>query len=98
MEEQKKQIIQFVHEQRAKGYTISATLNDIGIKRPTYYSWCKPGEKKPSKSKINELTPYEKTAIEEIKKEYPQLRHRHSRKVCTCPSVQYISTLDRWAW
>ena len=76
MEEQKKQIVQFVHEQRAKGYTISAILNDIGIKRPTYYSWCKPAEKKPSKSKINELTPYEKTAIEEIKKEYPQLRHR----------------------
>ena len=38
MEEQKKQIIQFVKEQKEKGYTISATLKDMGIKRPTYYS------------------------------------------------------------
>lgn len=76
MEEQKKQIIQFVKEQKEKGYTISATLKDIGIKRPTYYSWCKQVKKKPSKGKAHELTPYEKTAIEEVKGEYPHLRHR----------------------
>ena len=76
MEEQKKQIIQFVKEQKEKGYTISATLKDMGIKRPTYYSWCKQAKKKPSKGKTHELTPYEKIAIEEVKGEYPHLRHR----------------------
>lgn len=76
MEEQKKQIIQFVHEQKAKGHTVTATLKDLGIKRPTYYSWCKQKDKTPSKSKITELTPYEKKAIEEVKSEYPHLRHR----------------------
>ena len=56
MEEQKKQIIQFVHEQKAKGHTVTATLKDLGIKRPTYYSWCKQKDKTPSKNKITELT------------------------------------------
>ena len=75
MEEQKKQIIQFVKEQKAKGYSITETLRDIGIKRSTYYSWCKPIKKKPS-VKTNELAPYEKSAIEQIKEQYPHLRHR----------------------
>jgi len=75
LEEQKRQIIKFVNEQKAKGYTVTDTLKDMGIKRSTYYFWCKPAKKKPSK-RINELTPYEKSAIEQIKEEYPHLRHR----------------------
>lgn len=76
MEEQKRDIMQFVQDQKAHGYSITETLRDMGIKRSTYYSWCAPGKKKPSKEKLHELTPYEKTAIEEVKKEYPHLRHR----------------------
>ena len=38
MEEQKKQIMQFVKEQKMKGHTITETLNDLKIKRSTYYA------------------------------------------------------------
>jgi hypothetical protein len=42
MEEQKREIIQFVQDQKMKGYTITETLNDLKIKRSTYYAWLKP--------------------------------------------------------
>lgn len=76
MEEQKRDIIRFVQDQKAHGYSITETLRDMGVKRSTYYSWCAPGKKKSSNGKLHELTPYEKTAIEEVKKDYPHLRHR----------------------
>jgi len=46
MEEQKKQIIQFVQDQKMKGYTITESLNDLKIKRSTYYAWLKPKDNK----------------------------------------------------
>lgn len=62
MEEQKKQIIQFVHEQKAKGYTVTSTLKDLGIKRPTYYSWLRPKDNNKKPNKVNELTPMRKSS------------------------------------
>lgn len=75
MEEQKQEIIRTVQDQRSKGRTITETLNDLGIKRPTYYSWLKPKDNKP-KPRITELTPEERQIIENTKEEYPHLRHR----------------------
>jgi transposase InsO family protein len=76
MEEQKQAVMEFVKEQKAKGYTVTDALNDIKIKRSTYYSWARPKRRRSFTSKTGELTPCEKTAIEEVKKEYPHLRHR----------------------
>jgi len=76
MEEQKKQIIQFVQDKKMKGYTITKTLDDLKIKRSTYYSWLKPEDNKKAKHRITELTPEEKQLIEKTKDEYPHLRHR----------------------
>jgi len=75
MEEQKKQIVQFVQDQKMKGYTITETLNDLKIKRSTYYAWLKPKDNKKVK-RITELTPEEKQMIEKTKDEYPHFRHR----------------------
>ena len=60
MEEQKKQIMQFVKEQKMKGHTITETLNDLKIKRSTYYEWSKQKDKKKAKKKILEHTQVEK--------------------------------------
>ena len=76
MEEQKQAIIQFVKEQKAKGYTVAEALKDMNVKRSTYYSWTRPQKKGSPEHKTNELTPPEKTAIEEVKRKYPYLRHR----------------------
>ena len=59
MEEQKKQIMQFVKEQKMKGHTITETLNDLKIKRSTYYAWSKQKDNKKAKVRISELTPEE---------------------------------------
>jgi transposase InsO family protein len=77
MNEQKKEIIRFVAEQSGNGKTITETLQEIGIKRSTYYSWLKTPEKKRTDlPRITMLTPDEKKAIEDIKKDNPLMRHR----------------------
>jgi putative transposase len=75
MEEQKKEIIQFVQDQKMKSHSITATLKDIKAKRPTYYSWLRPKDNKKAKPRITELIPEEKQIIEKTKEEYPHLRH-----------------------
>ncbi len=76
MEEQKKEIIQFVKSQKVKGCKITKTLGDIKVKRSTYYSWLRPKDNKKANPRITELIPEEKQIIEKIKEEYPHLRHR----------------------
>ncbi len=75
MDEQKENIMRFVVEQKAGGKTITETLEEIGIKRSTYYSWLKPKRHK-VKSTTAMLTPDEKKAIEKVKEENPLMRHR----------------------
>jgi DNA invertase Pin-like site-specific DNA recombinase len=52
MEEQKKDIIRFVEDQKRKGQTITATLRQIKIKRSTYYSWFKPVKDKETRPRV----------------------------------------------
>ncbi len=75
MEEQKREIMRFVADQKASGQTITAILREIGIKRSTYYSWLRPKDKRKTRSPVL-LTPDEKSAIEHAKEEYPLMRHR----------------------
>jgi len=82
MEEQKRQIMSFVEDQKTKGQTVTTILVEIGIKRSTYYSWLKPKDKnKQIKPRIMELTPKEKTLIERVKEHHPHLRHRQIQGV-----------------
>lgn len=81
MEEQKENIMRFVTDQKSQGKTITATLKEISIKHSTYYSWLQPVRKKETKPHIAELTPEEKAAIDEIKEQYPHLRHRQIQGV-----------------
>jgi len=76
MEEQKKDIIRFVKDQKAKGQTITTSLREIGIKRATYYSWLKPVKDTNRRTDTTLITPEEKAAIEKTKEEYPHMRHR----------------------
>jgi len=73
LEEQKRQIIKFVNEQKTKGYTVTDTLKDMGIKRSTYYFWIAPKKERTAKNRITDLAPYEKATIEEVKEEYPHI-------------------------
>lgn len=77
MDKQKKDVMDFVTEQSAKGKAITETLREIGIKRSTYYSWLNPdGKKKDDLPNTAMLTPEEKKAIEDAKEEHPLMRHR----------------------
>jgi hypothetical protein len=76
MEEQKRDIIAFVQDQKVKGQSITESLKALGVKRSTYYSWLSPREEKKTRRNIRELTPFEQQAIEETKECYPRLRHR----------------------
>jgi len=76
VEEQKKDIMRFVDDQKRKGQSITVTLRQIGIKRSTYYSWFKPVKDKEVRPRIAVITPEEKTAIEGTKEQYPHMRHR----------------------
>ena len=71
MDKQKKDVMDFVTEQSAKGKAITETLREIGIKRSTYYSWLNPdGKKKDDLPNTAMLTPEEKKAIEDAKEEH----------------------------
>ncbi|MCX7817590.1 MAG: hypothetical protein N2317_08835, partial [Syntrophales bacterium] len=88
MEEQKKEIIQFIHDKIKEGYKITAILHNLGIKRSTYYSWLK--QKDNNKKNNKTLTSYEKHLIEETKEKYPHLRHRQIQGIIQNNGV-YIS-------
>ena len=104
MDEQKKEIIQFVNEQRANGKGITVTLKEIGIKRSTYYSWLKPnGNKKADIPKVAMLTPMEKKAIENAKEEHPLMRHRQIQGILQMKGLylsyssiyQHLKSIDK---
>jgi hypothetical protein len=76
MEEQKKEIIQFVQDQKTRGNTITATLKDSKVKRSTSYSWTGAKKDTPVKRRAMDLTPEEKKIVEKTKEEYPTLGHR----------------------
>lgn len=75
MDAQKEDIIKYVQDRKSKGST-KEILEQMGIKRSTFYSWVKPGKDVSNKPRITELTPKERQAIEEVKEAYPHLRHR----------------------
>jgi transposase len=89
MEEQKKNIIEFVRDQKGKGQSITESLKALGIKRSTYYSWLNPKQKKQASSRAK-LTPCEQQAIEETKERYPNLRHRQIQGILQNQGV-YLS-------
>ncbi len=75
MEEQKKNVIEFVRLQKSQGQSITESLKELGIRRSTYYTWLNPNHKKQTLSRMK-LTPCEQQAIEAKKEHYPHLRHR----------------------
>jgi len=75
MEEQKKNIIEFVQVQKSQGQSITESLKELGVRRSTYYTWLNPKQKKHAPSRVK-LTPCEQQAIEATKERYPYLRHR----------------------
>lgn len=104
MDEQKKEIIRFVDEQRANGKGITATLEEIGMKRSTYYSWLKPNRnKKADIPKVTMLTPMEKKAIENAKEEHPLMRHRQIQGILQMKGLylsyssiyQHLKSMDK---
>jgi transposase InsO family protein len=76
MKEQKAALIEFVQSQKANGSTIAETLNELGVKRSTYYAWIRPKRDTTTRNRLMELTPTEKKAIETAKEAYPAMRHR----------------------
>ena len=75
MEEQKKNVIEFVRLQKSQGQSITESLKELGIRRSTYYTWLNSKQKKQAPSRAK-LTPCEQQAIEAKKEHYPHLRHR----------------------
>jgi len=75
MEEQKKNVIEFVRLQKSQGQGITESLKELGVRRSTYYTWLNPKQKKHAPSRVK-LTPCEQQAIEATKERYPHLRHR----------------------
>jgi putative transposase len=75
MEEQKKNVIEFVRLQKSQGQSITESLKELGIRRSTYYTWLNSKQKKQALSRAK-LTPCEQQAIEAKKEHYPHLRHR----------------------
>jgi hypothetical protein len=49
MEEQKKHIIEQVRNQKSQGQSVTEILEDLSIKRSTYYSWGGPKKDTPVK-------------------------------------------------
>jgi len=90
MEEQKRDIIAFVHDRKARGQSITKSLKALGIERSTYYSWLKPRDEKKIRPNIRELTPFEQQAIEETKERNPHLRHRQIQGILQNQGV-YLS-------
>ena len=89
MEEQKKNIIEFVRDQKVQGQSITESLKALGIKRATYYTWLNPKQKKQASSRAK-LTPCEQQAIEVTKERYPRLRHRQIQGILQNQGV-YLS-------
>ena len=54
MEEQKKNVIEFVRLQKSQGQSITESLKELGIRRSTYYTWLNSKQKKqaPSRAKL----------------------------------------------
>jgi len=71
MQEQKRDIIAFVQDQKVKGQSITESLKALGIKRSTSCSWVSPREEKKTRRNIRELTPFEQKVIDETKERYP---------------------------
>jgi putative transposase len=90
MEEQKRDIIEFVRLQKVQGHPITESLKELSVSRSTYYSWRKPKKQKETGSTIRELTPYERQAIKETKEHYPHLRHRQIQGILQNQGV-YLS-------
>ena len=103
MDEQKSTIKVFVKEQKAQGKTITKTLNELGIKRSTYYTWQKPAGTHKTKTRKAILTPEEKKAIETAKEANPHLRHRQIQGILQMSGLylsyssvyQYLKSLNR---
>jgi putative transposase len=103
MEEQKRAIIEFVRSQKGSGSTITETLQGLGVKRSTYYVWTRQKKERPTRQRLMELTPTEKTAIETAKEDYPAMRHRQiqgilqnqGRYLSFSAVYQHLKSLDK---
>lgn len=74
---QKEEIMKLVEDNKQKGRPRGQTLEVLGISRASFYRWAKKGNlNRNQTSKVTELTPEEKTMIEEIKRDKPHYRHR----------------------
>lgn len=79
MKEQKLAIVVHVREQKAKGIKIGQTLDNLKIKRSSYYRWAAElGQTSSDGPKVHSghLTGDEKAAILAVKNDRPWLRHR----------------------
>jgi transposase InsO family protein len=83
MESQKKEILSHVEERVAKGEKVTEVLRLLDINKSTYYRWKKQySEESASALKPESIppkhsvTPEEYKAIEEMKENFPHLRHR----------------------
>ncbi len=72
--EQRERIMEEVS--RDQGISKSRILGQLGICRPTYYSWISPSETKTRKRPPNRLLPAEKEAVVDLKRKEPYLSHR----------------------
>lgn len=81
METQKAEIVRLVEAQRQQGQKVVRVLEELGVRRSTYYSWRTPRRRSCPALRTDRLTPTEKTAIEKAKEEHPHYRHRQVQGV-----------------
>lgn len=77
MEPQKQAVLAVVRSHREQGRTVGEVLSSVGVARSSYYRWKKAnGEKKTERRSSYEITGEERGLIEEVKRQYPEYRHR----------------------
>jgi putative transposase len=83
MAEQKQGVLDLVARHRRQGRALAEVLSSVGVARSSYYRWKKtdPGEQSTGRQSSYEITAEERKLIDEVKKQYPQYRHRRIQGV-----------------
>ena len=82
MENQKSELLSFIETERQKGRPLSEVLGNLKVARSTYYRWQNPDAVKAMQSRRRrrrnprKVTEEEKTRIDQMKTDHPEMRHR----------------------
>ena len=78
MENQKKEVLSFVEEERRKGRVLAEILKNLTVSKSSYYRWRKASIPVTSESRttVRSLTEAEYCEIDKMKEQHPEMRHR----------------------